>query len=870
MSNLLDQASIVLTPTAYDNGKVLCAKPIDGSGDFDFSRNSAATRVNSQGLVEDVQILSSNLVQNGDFSEQGAEEVSNGSFSQQGSELVTGGDFSNPSDWIKGTGWSISGGSLNASNVNGVSATQGGYTFLGKTFKVSYTISDYSQGSVQIYLGGNQSTSLKSENGTHTETISISSGNTVLYIYGISNFTGSIDNVSVVEVGQDWEFGVGWGLGEDKAVCSGHTSHTSLTQSNSFVGGKTYKISFDIIVDSGNFAIKLLGGGSDTGNTISSTQIGYTEYITPSANRTLFSIRSNDGNGIGSITNISVKEVDPNNYWTVINGIITDKYNASMTAYQSGIRITPFTKVGTFKVVFDLVVTSGSMKFDAGGGNDQIYSTSGTKEIIVTNTTKFEFNAFNLGWVGTLTNISVIEITDDTNLPRINYENFSYQDALGSELITNGDFSNGLANWVVDDGTSWTNVNDTAFCDGNNGLIRQDHTSTQSKVYKVTFDSVTNGGGLLGVRVASGAYAWNLYSTGTHTIYLTAGSSSTQGVMFYAINGWTGSIDNVSVKEYKGQEVVPASGCGSWLFEPQSTNLITYSEDFTQWNKSGSMVITPNNVISPDGTQNATLLTANSINQFIYLSSFSAANSTISLYIKRKSGTGDIELSNNGGSSYTVLSVTDEWSRVQLTFAAVTNQTVLKINTSGDEIYLWGVQVEQQSYATSYIPTDGTSVTRNQDVCANGGSVSTINSTEGVLYAEMSSLEATILSGYNYYITISDGTSGNRIELRQTSSNMQFLWRVGGVYQSQIVSSGILLTNFNKIALSYSNSKVVLWINGSQIGAINSPTLFPINTLNELSFTDGILGFPFKGKTKCLAVWKEALSDEELTLLTTI
>ena len=68
MSNLLDKASIILTPTAYNNGEALCVKPSDGSGDFDFSRNSAATRVNAQGLVENVQILSSNLVQNGDFS----------------------------------------------------------------------------------------------------------------------------------------------------------------------------------------------------------------------------------------------------------------------------------------------------------------------------------------------------------------------------------------------------------------------------------------------------------------------------------------------------------------------------------------------------------------------------------------------------------------------------------------------------------------------------------------------------------------------------------------------------------------------------------------------------------------------------------
>ena len=97
MSNLLDKASIILTPTAYNNGEALCVKPSDGSGDFEFSAEiAAATRVNAQGLVENVQILSSNLVQNGDFSEEGSEEVSNGSFSQEGvAELVVNGDFSN-------------------------------------------------------------------------------------------------------------------------------------------------------------------------------------------------------------------------------------------------------------------------------------------------------------------------------------------------------------------------------------------------------------------------------------------------------------------------------------------------------------------------------------------------------------------------------------------------------------------------------------------------------------------------------------------------------------------------------------------------------------------------------------------------------
>ena len=76
MSNLLKDASILLTPTGYDNGSMNAIKPENGDGDFTFSRNSAATRVNAQGLVQNVQILSSNLVSNGGFSQEGVELLS--------------------------------------------------------------------------------------------------------------------------------------------------------------------------------------------------------------------------------------------------------------------------------------------------------------------------------------------------------------------------------------------------------------------------------------------------------------------------------------------------------------------------------------------------------------------------------------------------------------------------------------------------------------------------------------------------------------------------------------------------------------------------------------------------------------------------
>ena len=69
-----------------------------------------------------------------------------------------------------------------------------------------------------------------------------------------------------------------------------------------------------------------------------------------------------------------------------------------------------------------------------------------------------------------------------------------------------------------------------------------------------------------------------------------------------------GSIDNVSVKEYLGQEVVPDSGCGAWLFEPQSTNIITHSEDFSQWIIQDSATVSSATFVSPSGENNASLI----------------------------------------------------------------------------------------------------------------------------------------------------------------------------------------------------------------------------------------------------------------------
>ena len=52
---------------------------------------------------------------------------------------------------------------------------------------------------------------------------------------------------------------------------------------------------------------------------------------------------------------------------------------------------------------------------------------------------------------------------------------------------------------------------------------------------------------------------------------------------------------------------------------------------------------------------------------------------------------------------------------------------------NGSYIYMFGAMLEQQSFATSYIPTSGATVTRNKDLAKNAGNTDLINSPEGVL-----------------------------------------------------------------------------------------------------------------------------------------
>jgi hypothetical protein len=113
-------------------------------------------------------------------------------------ELVTNGGFDTDTEWTKGTGWTISGGTANclngtSSNLQSVSTP---LTF-GRVYRVEFTISNYVGGQVAIGNFGADGIS-RSANGTYTQLIV--AGETTVRIRAQVSFTGSIDNISVKEV----------------------------------------------------------------------------------------------------------------------------------------------------------------------------------------------------------------------------------------------------------------------------------------------------------------------------------------------------------------------------------------------------------------------------------------------------------------------------------------------------------------------------------------------------------------------------------------------------------------------------------------------------------------------------------------------
>lgn len=454
---------------------------------------------------------------------------------------------------------------------------------------------------------------------------------------------------------------------------------------------------------------------------------------------------------------------------------------------------------------------------------------------------------------------------------------------LGSEEVVNGDFNNGTTDWtvtgsgtasIVDDALNYSNtVNGSWFAQ----FISQAVSFVQNKIYKVTFKA-KNISGSVNLRITHQSHIVfnnNLTSSFVdYTVYYTAQANNDSIRIFCNDAIGEFQIDNISIKESTKNNLARVDYDGtasSLLAEPQRTNLITYSEDFSNaiWQKQTGIVPTYNTTetLSPDGTYNATKFIGTGSTGVFKASIIVSGNISRSVYLKSVTGTttATFKEPNTGTPSAISLTITNEWQRFEMIGDNGSSSQGLWIDDiTSDGLYMWGAQVEAGSYATSYIPTSGSSVTRVQDQYSKTGISNLINSEEGVLFVEFENIVDSAAS--IVMIALTDGSASNRISI----------FISGGLLSTESAGSGTNLgiysksfsTGFNKIALKYKVNDCALWINGTEY-TDTSFAAFSTNTLNTLSFDRGDGSQSFFGKVKQLQVFKTALTDSELATLTT-
>ena len=336
------------------------------------------------------------------------------------------------------------------------------------------------------------------------------------------------------------------------------------------------------------------------------------------------------------------------------------------------------------------------------------------------------------------------------------------------------------------------------------------------------------------------------------------------------------------------------------LIEESRTNLLLYSEQFDNaaWVKGVNSFITPNVITAPDGTTTADkFVEAATTAQHLMYQSYATTSGTVytySVYAKAAEwtffrmqlggagGVGLFDLSAitattaSGALSASIQPVGNGWFRCSLTatsngdsknFIYKQQATYTGDGTSG--IYLWGAQLEAGSFATSYIPTVASQVTRAADVAVMTGTnfSSWYNQTEGTVYAEGDYGR----NGVTAYISsIPDS------DLLNAVNRYQIAFNAANNLSCAVVASGVTIVAALNSNISSTTFKSVLAIKSGDYAATinanapNNSTAVGIPTVDRLKIgvaSNGTSSF-LNGHIKRLTYFNKRLSNGELVNLT--
>jgi hypothetical protein len=272
------------------------------------------------------------------------------------------------------------------------------------------------------------------------------------------------------------------------------------------------------------------------------------------------------------------------------------------------------------------------------------------------------------------------------------------------------------------------------------------------------------------------------------------------------------------------------------LIEPAATNLALYSNDFTQaatWvavNMTAALTAT-----GPTGVSNsASTLTASAGNATILQSIVSGSSARLTaVWIKRRTGVGNIDLTQNNGGTWATQSVTGSWTRFPLSAVTSTDPVVgIRIVTSGDEVDVWGFQHETGSTVTSTIPTAGTTVTRAIDNVSVLTSTIPYSATAGTVYVDTSRLYAAASSpnAFPKYWQMDDGTNNEAVFTQLDAVGVQEESELndGGVSQfNGQLGSAVAANTRLQITYAWADDDLDAVLNGGTVQTDTAITALP-------------------------------------------